>query len=65
MKRKLARLLRKWAAWLDPQGRPGRKRAKKAGADAPLLHGWPEEPQEGFVRRNGMVGDAPSVELDS
>jgi hypothetical protein len=56
MKRKLARLLRKWATWLDPQGKPGRKRVKKA-ADAPLLHGWPEE--------SGEVAVAPTVDMDS
>ena len=28
MKKKIARLLRKWAGLLDPQGRPGRKRSK-------------------------------------
>jgi hypothetical protein len=61
MKRKLARMLRKWATWLDPQGKPGRKRTKKA--DLPLLSGLSVEP-EGFVRRNGEVGVAP-MELDS
>ena len=42
MKKKLAKILRALAHRLDPQGKPGRKRAKKA--EAPLLHGWPEEP---------------------
>jgi hypothetical protein len=40
----LARKLRAVATWLDPSGRPGRKRKARTEPDAPLLSGFTADP---------------------
>lgn len=53
MRKRIAKILRNWAYRLDPPAKPGRKR-KEPKIQAPLLHGWAEEPDA--IPHDGISG---------